>query len=206
MITTRYLLPAVGALLLLILSGCQGSTSEDNEATPGTTAQQTPPSRVELDATPVITGNLFESPEKGYSVRFPEGWLPVADFLPGPDFTVDAFFAQEEEVEGVQPNIAVTCEAAEQGTDLQEYFDRKVDIVRQVTEVEPEVSSRQVSGEEALVYRFSRKNEDVNLEKTEVFFVTERCVWSIALTAPYGDRAIYSGLLDDFLESFRLLP
>ncbi len=73
-------------------------------------------------------------------------------------------------------------------------------------QVEPEVSSREVSGQEALVFRYARAAAEPRLEKTEVIFITERCGWSIALTVPFGEEADYPGLFDEFLESFHLLP
>jgi hypothetical protein len=106
-------------------------------------------------STPVITDSQFEFPDKGYSVRFPEGWTPVANFLPGPDFSVDAFFAPEE-VNGLQPNIAVNCERLQEGMGLDEYFDAKVNVVKQVIRVEPEVGSREVDGQGPF-YRFAAR-------------------------------------------------
>lgn len=201
----RYPLAATLALLFLSLTACGGGAGDEEVAEPGTTTQPTSPAAAAPTKTPTITDNLFEFPDKGYSVRFPEGWTPVPNFLPGPGFSIDAFFAPEE-IAGIQPNIAVGCEEVQEDATLREYFDNKVDVVRQVTQVEPEVSSREVSGQEALMYRFAREEMEPPLEKTEVIFITERCGWNIALTVPYGDRANYYGLFDEFLESFRLLP
>jgi hypothetical protein len=155
--------------------------------------------------TPTITGNLFEYQDKGYSVRFPEGWTPEPNFLPAADFSVDAFFAPDE-IRGIQPNIAVTCDALPEDVTLKEYFDGKVDIVRQVAQVEPEVSSREVSGQEALVSSYAREESEPPLQKTEVVFITDRCGFSIALTVPPGEGSDFQELFDDFLDSFNVLP
>jgi hypothetical protein len=194
---TRYSLLALLAFLSVALAACGGDGEEAGQ--PTTAAQGTPMS------TPIISDSQFEFPDKGYSVRFPEGWTPVANFLPGPDFSIDAFFAPEE-VNGLQPNIAVNCERLPEGMKLDEYFDAKVDVVKQVIRVEPEVGSREVGGEDAKFYRFARQDTDPPIEKTEVFLVTEKCGWDIALTAPYDNPASYEKLFEEFLDSFRLLP
>ena len=205
---SRYSLAAILALLALGLAACGGGDEEVAEpgtVEPGIAEQPTaaaPPAPV---ATPKISGNLLESEEKGYSVRFPEGWTPVPNYLPVPGSSVDAFFAPEE-VRGIQPNIAITCETLKAGVPLREYFDGKMDIVRQVAQVEPEVSSREVGGQEALVSHFAREDSGPSLERTEVVFVTETCGWSIALTMPLGEETSYEGVFDEFLDSFRLLP
>jgi hypothetical protein len=201
---TRYSLVAILAFLSLILTACAGGGDEE-VTQPAITEQPTSPTEAAPTRTPTITDNLFEFPDRGYSVRFPQGWTPMPDFLPGPGFSVDAFFGPEE-IAGIKPNIAVTCEQIPEGMAPKDYFDQKVNAVRAVTQVEPEVSSREVSGQEARQLRFARQELEAPIEKTEVLFVTEKCGWSIGLTVPYGDRASYQDLLDEFLDSFRLLP
>jgi len=201
---TRYLLTAVLASVTLALAACGGGGEEAAQPTaagqPASVATPTPMN------TPTITDNLFEFKDKGYSVRFPEGWTPLPNFLPGPDFSIDAFFAPQE-IEGVQPNMAVTCEELPEGMTLEKYFDAEVEVVKQVTKAEPEISSREVDGHEARQLRFTReKNIAAPMEKTQVLFVTERCGWDISLTAPYNDRASYHEPFEQFLDSFRLLP
>jgi hypothetical protein len=207
-VTSRYFVAAILAILSLGLAACGGGDEEGEVAEPtaaGTVEQPTPAPVPTLASTPTITGNLFEFAERGYSVEFPEGWTPAPNFLPGPDFSVDAFFAPEE-VGGIQPNISVTCAAVPEGMGLQEYFDGKMDVVRQVTQLEPDVSSREVSGQEALVSHYAREEGEPPLEKTEAVFISERCGWSIAITVPLGGGTEYQGLFEDFLDSFTLLP
>jgi hypothetical protein len=201
---TRYLITAILAFVTLALVACGGDGNE--VAQPTAAGQSTVAGTPTPMNTPVITDNLFEFKDKGYSVRFPEGWKPLPNFLPGPDFSIDAFFAPEE-VEGVQPNMAVTCEELPEGMTLEEYFDAKVEVVKQVTQVEPETSSREVDGQDARQLRFTREhNIAAPMEKTEVVFITERCGWDISLTAPLNDRASYHEPFEQFVDSFRLLP
>jgi hypothetical protein len=149
----------------------------------------------------------LESPAVGYGVHIPEGWSASPNFLPGPGFSVDAFFAPDL-VEGVQPNISVTCDQIPEGTTLtlEEYSDAKLQAARSVEQVEPDVSSGEVGGQEAVVARYRREKLEPAVEKTEFFFVTEKCGWIITLTVPLGRGSDYQNLFDEFLGSFRLLP
>ena len=201
----RYSLAAILTFLSLTLAACAGGGKEVAE--PTTAAQPTSAATPTPMNTPTITDNLFEFKDKGYSVRFPQGWTPLPNYLPGPDFSIDAFFApQEEQIAEVQPNIAVTCETLPEGMTLKDYFDREVEIVKQVTKVEPETSSREVSGQEALQLRYARETTAMPLEKTEVLFVTDRCGWNISLTAPFSNSASYHEPFEQFVNSFLLLP
>jgi len=201
---TRYLLTAILAFVTLTLAACGGGDEE--VAQPTAAGQATAASTPTPMNTPTITDSLFEFKDKGYSVRFPEGWTPLANYLPGPDFSIDAFFAPQE-IEGVQPNIAVNCEELPEGMTLQEYFDAEVEVVKQVAKVEPETSSREVDGQEARQLRFTREqNIAAPMEKTDVFLITERCGWDISLTAPFNDRASYHEPFEQFVDSFRFLP
>lgn len=208
---SRYWFAGILAVLALGLAACGGGNGDDEVPEPTATAATTATEQPTVEAptvpqgTPTITGNLLEFEAKGYSVRFPEGWTPQPNFLPAPDISVDAFFAPEE-IGGIQPNIAVTCEALQENVTLQEYFDAKLDIVRQVTQLEPEVSSREVSGQEALVSSYTREESDTPLQKTEVVFLTEKCGFGIALTVPAGQGGDYQQQFDEFLGSFNVLP
>lgn len=195
---TRYFFAAILAVLSLTVTACGGADEDVTE--PATTPRAASPT----EGTPTITNNVFESADNGYSVRFPEGWTPLPNFVRGP-LQVDAFFGPEE-VKGVKPNIAVTCEQLTKNLTLEEYFDSKAEVVEAVTKQKPEISSRQVSGQKALALQFERQELEPPIEKVEVVFVTDRCGWSVSLTVPHGERAVYEEVFDQFLESFQLLP
>jgi hypothetical protein len=204
-VRNRYSFAVILVLLGLGLAACGGGDGDGEEAAPTPAGQPSPAAAETPAAEPTITGNLLEFQDRGYSVEFPEGWTPRPNFLPGPSLTIDAFFGPEE-IQGIQPNIAISCEKLPEDTTLQEYFDSKVDIVRQVAEVEPEVGSSEVNGQEGLWSRFEREEADPPLAKTEIVFLTERCGWSIAMTVPLGGATDYQEIFDEFVDSFRLLP
>jgi hypothetical protein len=211
-VTIRHALAAILFFVVLGLAAC-GGNGEEKVSTPETASPEAggQPTAV-AQVTPTgpgagytVSGSFFESQEKGYSVNFPEGWTPDPNFLPGTDFSIDAFFAPEE-VGGLKPNLAVTCDALSERTDLKAYFDRKVDIIRQTAQVEPEISSLEVAGQEALMARVERETNKPPLVKTEVVFFGGKCAWIVDLSAPLGGQTDYDALLNSFLQSFSLLP
>jgi hypothetical protein len=200
---TRHWLATMVVLLALGLAACGGGGA--GEPTPG--AAETPAPTAEGTAGAegyTITDSLFESQKNGYQARFPEGWTPRPDLVTTPGLTVDAFFGANE-VEGVQPNVAVTCEELAEGTTLEDYFNGKMDIVKRVAKVEPEVSSRDVAGEKAMVAYYRREQVEAPFEKTEVYLINERCGWDISLTVPLNHGAEYQGPFEEFLDSFQFL-
>lgn len=201
----RFWLAIILTFLGLGLVACGGGGGDEEAATPGATAPPTSPAAATPGEGFTISDSLFESEDLGYRVQFPEGWTPRPDFVPAATFSTDAFFAPDV-IEEVQPNIAVTCDQLPEGTTLEEYFEVKMEIVRQNVGVEPEVGTRELAGEEARTSRYRREEVEPPLEKAEAFFLTERCGWNISLTAPLGRADEYEDVFEEFLDSFSLLP
>lgn len=198
----RWWLPFLWLSVLLLAVNCGGGEEAPTGSTPDA-GRLTPELQGTAEPTPIIIDGQFEAPAKGYAVQVPDGWTVHPNFLPSP-FATDAFFAPSGG-DGVRPNIAVVCEQLLEGTTLSEHFGVKTEIVRRIANVEPDVSSRQVAGLEALVARYGREDADPPLHKTEVVFISEGCGWSVSLTVPLGREAEYEPVLEDFLASFRLL-
>jgi len=198
------------ASLCVAASACGGGGHEAQGLTPqptiavGVTPQGTPVALPTAVGTPIITDSLFRFPAKGYEVGIPQGWEARPNFLITGAFSSDAFFAPETGA-AVQPSIAVTCEPLVEETTLQAYFETRLDLVKRLLKQEPEVRPFQVVGREAFAVQYSLL-EDSPLDRTDIIFLSERCGWTISLTAPFGQRAAYQGIFDQFLASFRLLP
>ena len=208
-------LAALMAGATVLLAACGG----DNEAPPSpspaaTTAPAATPEGTPLSrlpglptpaTTPVISGSLFEYPERGYSVRFPEGWTPEPNLLAQPEIATDVFFGPQEGE--VRPNISVTCQPLPEGTTTEKYFEDKMALVDGQAGSKVEAQPAEVSGVEArrAVYSLSAQGSPT-IEKVEVFFLNDRCGWSIALVTPLDRRAAFEAVLDQFLASFTLLP
>lgn len=194
----RYWLALLVVALALAAVACQGENGHEDgtEATP--LALPTPA------GTPIISDSQFESPGR-YSARIPDGWSADPNFLGTPFSNTDAFFAPSEEA-GVKPNITVTCEAIEEGTALEAYFEPKRELVKELTGTEAGVRQTQVDGREAFIAEYSPTKEPPKVDKTDIVFVNEGHGWTISLVTPEGQRAVYEPILDDFIASFHLLP
>jgi hypothetical protein len=202
---TRWLLVLEVVVLMAAAVSCGGGAKE---ATP-TAEEPSPlarPTLAPIEGTPTITDNRYEFPALGYSVSFPQGWTARPSALRTSTRNIDVFFAPAEEGAAVQPNIAVTCESPLEGTPLDGYVEEKRQIVTQVSGKEPVTERRKVSGLDAVVLVYTPGKNPPLLDKTEALFLTDRCIWSIAITVPQGERANYQALFDEFLASFQLSP
>ena len=201
----RYWLALLVVALALAAVACQGENGDEDgiEATPE--SQATPLTLPTPAGTPIISDSQFEFPDRGYSVRIPDGWSPDANFFGTPFSNIDAFFAPSEEA-GVKPNITVTCEVIEEGTALDAYFEPKRELVKELTGTEAGVRQTQVDGREAFIAEYSPTKEPPKVDRTDIVFVNEGRGWTISLVTPEGQRAVYEPILDDFIASFHLLP
>ncbi|MGB6895333.1 MAG: hypothetical protein WBF37_05245 [Dehalococcoidia bacterium] len=199
----RYWLASILGLCLLTVA-CQG---EDGEPANGGAVTPLPTSLALPTAagTPIITDSQFDFPDKGYSVRIPDGWSPRPNLVGTAALTVDGFFSPSEEA-GIQPNISVVCEAILEGTTLEAYFESKRDLVKRVTGAEPEVIRTEVSGQQAFAMEYTPTKREPLADRRDVVFVNERCGWTISLVVPQGQRSTYEATLNEFIASFRLLP
>lgn len=196
---TRYWLALLVPALALAALACQGENGDEDsiEATP--LILPTPA------GTPIISDSQFEFPDRGYSVRIPDGWSADANFFRTASSSVDAFFAPSEEAE-VKPNITVTCEAIEEGTALDVYLEPKRELVKELTGAEPEVRETQVDGRKAFIAEYSPIKGPPKVDRTDVVFVSEGRGWTVSLVTPEGQRGLYQPILDEFIASFHLLP
>jgi hypothetical protein len=200
------LLAAITALATLLAACGGGGENPTPGGTPTGTPMATPvgtPTVTALPAgTPVISGNRFEYPARGYGVEIPEGWEADANYISGPGLAVDAFFPPEPEQGGVKANISVTVQSIEAGLTAASYLDQRLELIRQLSQDEPRVSQREVGGVEATVVEYSPRTANVSVEKTDVIFVQGTYGWTITLTVPAGQRASYEGTFEGFLASY----
>jgi len=202
---TRYWLVLLVPALALAALACQGENGDEDSIETTPASQATPLTLPTPAGTPIISDSQFEFPDRGYSVRIPDGWSSDANFFGTPSSSIDAFFAPSEEAE-VKPNITVTCEAIEEGTALDAYFEPKRELVKELTGAEPEVRETQVDGREAFIAEYSPIEGPPKVDRTDIVFVNEGRGWTVSLVTPEGQRALYQPILDEFIASFDLLP
>jgi hypothetical protein len=195
------LLAAIAALAVL-LAACGGG---GEQPTPAETPVATSTATVLPSGTPIITDNQFEYPARGYGVEIPEGWEVDSDYLTGPNYSIDAFFAPGPEEAGAKASIAVTREKPEENLTAESYLNGKMELIRELAQGEPQVSEREVGGVKATVVEYEPTTKDVQVEKTDVIFFQGTYGWTITLTVPAGERATYEGVFDSFLASYHVV-
>jgi len=203
----KWWLPFLWLAALLLAVACGGGSGEapaTPTALPPDTGSPSPAVTMTPEATPIISDGQFEAPSKGYSVQIPEGWIVRPNLIPTTTSSTDVFFAPEDE-SAVRPNIAVTCEKVEEGTDLQQYVAQKRELLAVITGHTPEGEKREVSGGEATLFTYSLTKEPA-VDKIEAYFQGKDCIWTVALAVPGGQRETYRPLFEEFLSSIQLLP
>ena len=192
------------SILALLLVACGGG-NEDEAISGVVSPTAIPPSQVIPAPTPEVSGGRFEFPEHGYAAAVPAGWTPSFNFLLQPGVTTDAFFGPQSG--DVQPNVSITCVSPPESTTLESYVDQRVNVIRSLSLVEPAVTTVEVAGLEGQRVDYSLSSGGgATIYKSDVFFLTEKCVWTISLVTPESDASLRGSTLDQFLGSFRLLP
>jgi hypothetical protein len=189
---------ALVTLAALTAAACGGNGGAD--ATP--TAAGTAPTPL---PEPTIQGNQYTFPDRGYSVTIPDGWTPDANSVVSGPLKVDSFFSGEE-VDGVQTNIAVSCEDNPENVSLSQYIDVKLETLRQLDARDLErLGSLEVGGAPAEMVRYRFVRDELTISKVDVMFLGGKCAWTVSLTA--APSAIEKGraTLNEFLSSFQLL-
>lgn len=188
------LVAAVVPALLAVACGGRGGGDE----TPTVTARTPLPE-------PTITGNQFVFPERGYSVTIPEGWTTDPNSVVSGPLKVDSFFSSEQ-VNGVQTNIAVTCEDNPERIGLAEYVDGKLETLRQLDARDLQrLGSLDVSGVQAEMVQYHYVRDDLTIGRVDVMFVGGACAWTVSLTAAPSVVEAGKSTLTTFLSSFELL-
>ena len=149
----------------------------------------------------------YQSPERGYSVRYPSDWKVQPNTIAVQNIAGDAFFTTAP-VGAVKPNFSVSCAIVTVGTTSQEFLEANLDVIEKLSGNRPEIEKTlDIDGKQASVITYSvrqeRTPEPLNIEKVEVFFADALGGWDIALVVPKGQLETYRPLFDAFVQSFR---
>jgi hypothetical protein len=206
MLVASLTLVMVAALLGTACGGGGGGSKATPSESPSGAPTAGPTAVLPTPATtPVISGDLFQYPERGYSVRIPQGWTAEANYLASPYEAIDLF---KGPLGAVQPNISVTCYPLPPGTTPEKFFQDYTDVIKAGSGgAQVQTQPLQVSGVDARRADYTVHADPTTVvDKVEVFFMNSRCGWAIALVSPGGQLATYQPVLDQFLASFQLLP
>jgi hypothetical protein len=199
------------ALISLLLVACGGGGKEEETPTPTDIPRTTckPAEPVVLSTPTDLPQGLIEyqSPDRGYRVRYPSDWTVQPNTIAVQNITGDSFFSAAPAGD-VKPNISISCETLPIGTTSQQYADAKRDVVLRLLGKLPDIEKTlTVEGKEAFSVKYAmevgKTPEPVTVEKIEVFFTDDLGGWTIALTAPEGTIETYRTVFDAFVQSFR---
>jgi len=196
------------ALISLALVACKGG---DKDSTPTDFPRTTcKPAQPVVPSTPSdVPAGLqeYQSPGRGYRIRFPSDWKVQPNAIAVQNIAGDAFFTTAPSGK-VKPNLAVSCETIPIGSTSGDFIDAKRQVILRVLGDLPDIEKTlTVDGYEAasIRYQFQQQTtpEPIKIEKVEVFFANDMGGWTIGLTAPQGTIDTYRSIFDAFVESFR---
>jgi hypothetical protein len=196
-------LVVLGVLLGVAACG-RGEESSDvtptqEGSTPGSGVVGTPGPVPTLD--PNIRLVRYDSPDKGYSIEYPEGWQVEAAGIGAPDIFVSRM---EGSRKVAQVSVACTKGVGLTPDDLIEDNNRIIGGLGSV--IDPTLASPvEVAGVTGKRGEYSTQVGAFAAEHVAVFFVVGECGWRIGLSIPVsaGDIDQFLPLFDRILASFR---
>ena len=201
---------AAALLITLALAACSSDGGDDDDVSPTAAPAQT----AEALPTAIVADGVVNSTAWDYTAAVPLAWTVSSNFIQSvtpegadiPPYGGDALFAPESDnsdpASQVRANIAITCEESDVTT-LDDLIAEKVSLLESLSRQNIVVTDYgTVAGAPAKKIEYDLAREDLSFEKTEVYFLSPRCVRSVALTAQPGDRAKFTPQLDSVLASF----
>jgi hypothetical protein len=149
----------------------------------------------------------YQSPERGYRVRYPSDWAVQPNQIGVGNLAGDVFFAPAA-VGDVKPNLSVACETLPIGTTTDQFVQSKLDVIQKLYGESPSVEETlTVNGNDASLIRYKvtgqQTPEPLTVDKIDVLFADDLGGWTLTLVAPEGAADTYKSTLDAFVESFQ---
>jgi hypothetical protein len=193
-----FLVMALTGAAMVALVACGGGGSKDGGSSP-VPGSPTPHPQ------PTIDGSTFNFPARGYAVTIPPGWHANPNSLLAGPQQVDTFFS-DDTVEGVQSNIAITCEANPANVSTQQFFQNKLTTLGTLGARDvQQLGSTTVGGVEAQEVAYNLARGDVKIAKVDVMLVTPACAWTIASASAPSLVNQNGTIFQEFLKSFKLV-
>lgn len=215
------LIATVGALLLFGVACSGGGSSKKTAIATEAVATEAPqPTAV---PTPVVSGSHVNAAIGiGYEAEIPAGWHLRPNVVTAPNFKVDGYFKTNPDPanpNAPQISIAVGCEPPDSPPDsfdvvLSKKLDALKKLRREEIKSEPHVA---VDGHQAsqvdYIFRLREGTpvpdqppaaKNLALSRREIVFVSNACIWSVALSVPNGPLADDAGVLEQFLTALRV--
>jgi hypothetical protein len=186
---------ALMSAVTLAFAGCDGDDG-GNGAANGAGPLQTVTARA--SNAPKLQEGIVRSGSLGYSAELPGSWniLPTGEL---PQGLQDTFVALQDTGQ-LAATIQVRCFNAE---------DEVAGAQAALTETNrafPDATpgpARTVDGHAAVSVHYTAGTEPTNVEREDIVFASDRCVWTISLVNAPGARADHLGEFETFLSTFR---
>ena len=148
----------------------------------------------------------YQSPERGYTVRYPADWQASPNQVSYENIAGDTFFSPVP-IGDVRPNVTVTCETIPVGTDSRAFVDAKRAVLNQLLGTSPSgAATFQIDGKDAFAWNYQMTTQGTpqpeTLDKVEALFADDRGGWVIGLLVPEGQIGAYEAAFEAFLASF----
>ena len=217
----RSWLLAAGLVLAIASVACGGGSSK-SKATP-TDAVPTEAPQPTAVPTPVVTGSHVNGTVGiGYEADIPAGWHLRPNVVTAPNFKVDGFFKTNPDPakpDAPQISIAVGCEPPDSPPDaLDAVLEKKVSALKQlrrenITSATHAAVDGRPAGQVDYIFKLRAGTPvpnqppaptNISLTRREVIFVSDACIWSVALSVPNAPLGDDSGVLEQFLTTFKV--
>lgn len=219
----RVWLFAAAAVVAVLAAGCGGGSSpETSTATASVEAATEVPQPTPVPS-PVVTGSHVNSTVGiGYEADIPAGWHLRPNVITAPNFKVDGYFKSNPDPanpDAPQINIAVGCEPPESPPDsLAIALDKKVKALNQLKREDVKtVEHAAVDGRPAwqidYIYRLREGTpvpgqppppKNLALTRREIVFLSDACIWSVALSVPNAPVGDDGDALERFLTTVKV--
>jgi len=196
-------LAAITALLVLVAVAC--GTGQEEESTPSTAVlptpavQGTPRPLPTVDLSSFLNASLVEyrSPDKGYTISYPEGWK-VSASAGGP---LDTFLGSTPEGRAVA-QLSVACFEGDWTLDKLVAQDMAVISHFQGSASAPQ--PLEIAGETGSLLTYSMQFEQLSVEHSVGYLVRGKCGWRVDLTSyGVGTRLAFQPMFERIIASFQ---
>jgi hypothetical protein len=197
-VTSGVVLLVVGVLGLTLLTACGGGEDSQSDRQPSPAATPAPGALPTVDPDAPLAE--YESPDKGYTVGYPEGW-EIAEG-PGPVISFRRWTPEGQ----VAAQLTIACWEIQEGWTIETLMTQDATAaVREGGFQTTPGADIEVAGVAAKKRRYSLNVAGLEIEHVVAYFIQGDCGWRIGLNS-YGKNTLdpYVPLFDRILDSFRL--
>jgi hypothetical protein len=211
------------AVVAVVAAGCGGSSSSNTSTPTASVEAATEVPQATAVPTPVVTGSHVNSSIGiGYEADIPAGWHLRPNVIIAPNVKVDGYFKSNPDPanpDAPQVSIAVGCEPPESPpAALDVVLDEKVKALNQLKREDVKTAQHAaVDGRPAwqidYIYRLREGTPvpnqppaptNIALTRREIVFLSDACIWTVALSVPNAPVGDDGDTLERFLMTVKV--